>query len=136
MAIFFYKGFDKSSKEIKGYIDADTCSEAKKKLQENSTFVEFIQENKSSGINLKLKKTDLISFTLQLSQMLSAGIGLIESLETIKSQSHSQQLQKMIIEMQNHIRKGGSFSQFLEIFPNIFSPTYIILVKVSEEIGK
>ena len=98
MAIFFYKGFDKSSKEIKGYIDADTCSEAKKKLQENSTFVEFIQENKSSGINLKLKKTDLISFTLQLSQMLSAGIGLIESLETIKSQSNSQQLQKMIME--------------------------------------
>jgi type IV pilus assembly protein PilC len=60
--------------------------------------------------NLKIKSSDLILFTTQLSIMLESGVVLSEALEAISEQEHSGIFKAVIKDIAERIKNGDSFS--------------------------
>jgi type IV pilus assembly protein PilC len=61
---------------------------------------------------------------------------LIESLEVLASQIKNIGFREKILKMAEKIEGGGSFSQALSLYPKIFTPFYIAMVKSGEVSGK
>lgn len=77
--------------------------------------------------------TDLTTFTRQLATMVEAGLPITEALLILRSQSKGG-MQKVVAQILADIEEGESLSSALAKFPQVFSRTYVALVK-SGEVG-
>ena len=91
------------------------------------------------GFNLwsgKLKNRELAVFVRQLSSTLTAGIVLIEALETIGYDSENKKLRRAIEDIVTNIKKGMSFSSAVARSTNIFPQLFITMIIAGEESGR
>ncbi|MHC4754774.1 MAG: type II secretion system F family protein [Planctomycetota bacterium] len=87
--------------------------------------------------NARVKQSDLILFTTQLSVMLDSGVILSDALDAIAAQAESHNAFKaVIIEISSAVKGGDSFSKALIQFPKVFDPMFISMVKASEASGR
>src|SRR3989344_9033634 len=97
-----YKAITKDNKIIHGLVDANEISEAALYLRSKSLVPITITIEAQNNIfkNLpflgKIKKSDLIVFTRQLSSMLSSGLTLVKSLEILKEQIGSETMLEVV----------------------------------------
>ena len=85
MPLFQYNYVDSEGKKRSGIIEAQGDREAKNKLREQGIFVLSLKEKKSVSKNENLKGDNLLAFTIQLSQLINAGVPLYESLSAIEN---------------------------------------------------
>lgn len=85
---------------------------------------------------MKVKTSELILFTTQLSVMLESGVVLSDALEAISEQLKQSPLKAVIMDISDKIRSGQSFSAALSNYPKIFGSMFISMVKASEASGK
>lgn len=143
MARFTYSAQSKSGDVQKGTIESDTKDTALKALQSKGLRPLTVNaEKKSAGdINIKLpgsnkvKKEDLVIFTRQLATMINAGVPLIQSLATMRDQTESEALQKVLGDIVVKVESGIQLSEAMEEHPKVFSSVYINMVKAGEEGG-
>lgn len=74
-------------------------------------------------------------FTRQMAELTSAGIPLIETLETLQQFCSSGRLQDVISSMVADISGGKSFGAALEAHPDVFDRIYVNTIKVGETSG-
>lgn len=84
----------------------------------------------------KVKQSELILFTTQLSVMLDSGVVLSDAIEAIAEQMRPGVFQQVVLDIANHIANGDSFSSALQSYPRIFDSMYVSMVKASEASGK
>ena len=87
----------------------------------------------------KVKPTDLILFTTQLSVMLDSGVVLSDALDAIAESSSVHKyatFKSVIADIADKVKGGESFSKALAGYPKIFSVMFISMVKASEASGK
>ena len=87
----------------------------------------------------KVRPTELILFTTQLSVMLDSGVVLSDALDAIaESSSVSKQatFKSVIAVIADKVKGGESFSKALAAYPRIFGVMFISMVKASEASGK
>ncbi|MDO8424317.1 MAG: type II secretion system F family protein [bacterium] len=75
-------------------------------------------------------------FTRNLQIMISAGLPLPRSLETLSSQSKNKKFKKALLSIREEVVRGKGFSASLASYPDIFSPLFQNMIKVGEEGGK
>ncbi len=83
------------------------------------------------GVSLSEK----LMFTRNLRIMITAGISLPRSLNTLSIQTKNKKFKKVLIKIADQITEGKSFSENLTQYPDIFSELYCSMVKVGEESG-
>lgn len=83
----------------------------------------------------RVKGSDIVLFTRQLSSMITTGLTVIESLNILKQQNNKPQMQKVLDDLIASLSEGTALSKALSDYPSIFSPTYIALIKSAEEGG-
>src|SRR3989344_5404503 len=136
-----YKAISRDNKIIRGLVDAKDISEAASYLRsKNLVPITITQEAKNSILNNlpflgKIKGSDLIIFTRQLSSMLSSGLTLIKSLEILKEQFASETMLEITGSIINDIEEGKTFSSAISKFPDVFSPIYVSIIKSAESSG-
>lgn len=136
-----YKAITKDNKIIRGLVDAKEINEAASYLRnKNLVPITITQEAKNSiSKNLpflgKIKKSDLLIFTRQLSSMLSSGLTLIRSLEILKEQIGSSAMLEDVTSIITDIEEGKTFSSAISKFPDVFSPVYVSIIKSAESSG-
>lgn len=86
--------------------------------------------------NLKVKSSDLILFTTQLSIMIDSGVVLSDAIGAIAEQSHPGNFRDIIEDIAERIKNGDSFSKALANYPKVFNAMFISMVKASEASGK
>ncbi len=86
--------------------------------------------------NMRAKSQDLILLTTQLSVMLDSGVVLSEGISAIAEQMKPGGFREVIEDIAERLENGESFSAALSIYPRIFSPMYISMVKASEASGR
>ncbi len=109
-------------------------------MQENlniSKFTLFFKKidlflNKLFGIPI----TEKIFFTQNLSIMVKSGLSLDESLESLGCQIKNKYFKEILKQMKQKIEKGISFAECLALFPDVFSPIFINMIRIGEESGK
>ena len=92
--------------------------------------------DQSEMSNLKVKSSDLILFTTQLSVMLDSGVILSDAIEVIADQSNPGNFRDIIEDVAERIKSGESFSTALDKYPKVFNSMFISMVKASEASGQ
>lgn len=85
---------------------------------------------------VKVKQTELILFTTQLSVMLDSGVVLSDALDAIGEQAEREGFKAVIESLADAVKNGECFSKALAEHPRIFNPMFISMVKASEASGK
>lgn len=86
--------------------------------------------------NTKVKSTELILFTTQLSVMLDSGVVLSDALDAISSQSEQGNMRSLIENISEVVKGGENFSRALSAYPKVFNTMFISMVRASEASGK
>jgi type IV pilus assembly protein PilC len=82
-----------------------------------------------------VKIDDRITFTKNLAAMISAGLTLTRALSVLERQTKNGVLKKIIINLENEVKKGLSFHEALAKHRKIFPDLFIAMTKAGEESG-
>jgi type IV pilus assembly protein PilC len=95
------------------------------------------KHSKSSGgfFKPKVKSRDMVVFTRQLSTLVSAGVPLPRSLDTLAEQAENKYFKKIIGEVSKDIIAGTSLGDAFSKHPRIFSDVYVSMVRAGEAGG-
>ena len=83
-----------------------------------------------------VKTEERITFTKNLSAMLSAGLPLSRALSVIERQTKNKNLKAIVTSLEEDVKKGSSFFEALARYPKVFSKLFISMTKAGEESGK
>ncbi len=89
----------------------------------------------SFGTETKVSVKDVMAFCSNLSSMTSAGVPLLGAITTIAEQFQNPTMTKTLRKVAQLVSQGSSFSEALAIFPKVFSPFFVSMVKVGEMSG-
>ena len=84
----------------------------------------------------KVKQTELILFTTQLSVMLDSGVVLSDALDAIAEQAEHETFKMIIKDVSETVKSGENFSKALTVYPKVFNSMFISMVKASEASGR
>jgi type IV pilus assembly protein PilC len=138
----YYKAVTNKGKSIDGLIEARDPSEAAAYLRSKELLpIQIIKREKSEFENLipflgnKIKNSEIVNLTRQLSSMLTSGLTLLRSLEILKNQIGNNALTDVIESIIKDVQEGASFSRAIAKHPTVFSPVYIAMIEASEGSG-
>jgi len=83
----------------------------------------------------KVKATELVTFARQLALMLESGVGIIQALELLESQSTDKNLKKILFQVVNDLKGGKSLSIALAQHPKVFNKVFCKMINVGEQTG-
>lgn len=140
MAIFQYTVKNEHGETIRGRVEAQTKEQASGILRNRSLLVISMKpqnETLMTSLNSSLfgiKSDEIVSFTRQLSTMVTAGLTLTESMHILQQQSKPA-MERMIGSILREIEGGSTFAKALQSQGKVFSPVYIQLVRAGETAG-
>lgn len=135
MPLYNYEALDPSGKRRSGLIEAQNEKEAKDKLRSQGAMVKKLTLRTSISRRQNLKGDMLLAFTMQLSQLLNAGIPLYEGLQALEEQYRGESCHRVILSLCEQIKAGQSLSQAMSSFPESFDKLYRAMVMAGESVG-
>jgi general secretion pathway protein F len=139
MAVFSYRATTMAGEAIEGVIEALDEKLAIERLKGTGVIPLRIVATKQGGlkgkINFKRSKGDLLSFTTELSVLLSAGLPLDRGLNILSEISEGKEMKEIVGAILKSIREGSSFSDALQKHPKTFPRLYVNMVRAGEAGG-
>jgi general secretion pathway protein F len=135
MPLFQYQGWDVSGKKKTGLIEALGDKEAKDKLREMNVMVVKISAKTEDVSRQNLQGKGLLTFTLQLSQLVNAEVPLYESLVAIEEQYRNENYHRILLSLCEQIKAGVSLSEAMSVYPQSFNKLYCSMIKAGESVG-
>ncbi len=139
MPQYTYQAVDSKNKLVKGNLPARNLEDAEGQLREMGLYPISVQAEparKSGGFGgRKVTRKDVLSFTIQLHLMFTAGLPLLQSLQNIAEQEKNPKFQEVILDICKKIETTGSFSEAIASHPKVFPPFYLGAVRAGEAGG-
>ncbi len=86
--------------------------------------------------DVRVRQSEVIMFTTQLSVMLDSGVVLTDAMEAVSAQMRPGVFRDVLCDVAMRIKNGESFSAALSVYPRVFNAMFISMVKASEATGK
>lgn len=141
MKTFNFKAKDKNGKLVRGKVEANDEKYAAQLIREKGLIlISLSVEAKSNllslieGLGKKVKAEEVSNFTRQISTMVGAGLPITEALNILKVQSRGR-MQEIVSQILADVEEGQSFSSAISKYPDVFSQTYVALIKAGEAGG-
>ena len=83
----------------------------------------------------KVKTAEMVTFSRQLALLLESGVGIIQALELLESQTIDKGLKTVLIAVINDLRGGKTLSLAMAQHPQVFDKLYCKLISVGEQTG-
>jgi general secretion pathway protein F len=143
MAIYNYKGLDRTGKEVKGNLNSENLTLAKQKIKGQGIMLISIKEQKSGAQRPKssisfgqtVSVEDLSLMTRQLATLVKAKIQIVEALSALMDQTENEKLRIVLSEIRGKVNEGSSLAQSLSAYPKIFNNVYVNMVEAGEQSG-
>lgn len=143
MPIYSYKGLDRTGKEVKSEINAESEIQAKSKIKSSGVMLLSIKEKKSKAgsgggggaFGKKVKIQDLALMTRQLSTLVKAKIQIVEALAALQDQVDNEYLKIVLSEVKRDVNEGSSLAKAMSKHPRVFNNVYINMVEAGEASG-
>lgn len=154
---FAYQARDQRGQVVSGFVSAPTLMEATRSLRAEGKYIVDIKPARPGasatpsrgdaapvddglpldavGKTTKIKREELIHFTMQVSVMVDTGVPLSDALHSLAEQAFSDTFVAVLKTIDQDVTGGKDFSSALEKFPRIFPNYYISLVRASEVSG-
>ncbi|MEW6335195.1 MAG: type II secretion system inner membrane protein GspF [Thermodesulfobacteriota bacterium] len=147
MPVYEYSALDVGGRRRRGIVDAGSIAAANQKLRETGVYPEEIVE--AAGLKgtesaaadgalrlfRKVGLRELASMTRQLATLLGAGLPLVPSLSALVAQITHPTLKAALARIKNEVNEGNSLTLSLSLFPDIFPPFYINMIRAGEASG-
>lgn len=140
MPRYQYDGRDRK-RVRKGTVQADNRREAVLKLRDQGIRVLNINEmpettlTKEISIGSPVKRPQLIMFLQQFSTLLRAGVTIVEAITILSQQVDSKPFRKILSEIGDDLRGGGSLSDAMAKHPKVFEPLTLNMIAAGEASG-
>ena len=138
MGIFSYRATTTDGAIVEGVIEASDEKDAVDRLK-NSGVIPLKITTPREGIGKrflrKSSKGDILTFTTELSALLSAGLPLDRSLNILSDISESGEMKNIVKSVLKSIREGSSFSDALSRHPRAFPKLYVNMIRAGEAGG-
>ena len=99
------------------------------------TLLSFKPKKTLSLLHLPKTSFSLILFNQELLSLLTAGLTLVEALETLTEKEPREENKKVLQQIVAKLYEGHTLSSALQQFPGIFNELYISSIKASEKTG-
>lgn len=141
---FNYKALrTKDNTNVSGTIEANDREAAVAALNHQGLHPLLITEQKPRGggdINIpgltdRVKTSDMVIFTRQLSTMISAGVPLARGLQTLQESATSPYFKRILGDVSKDVEAGTQLGDAFGKFPNVFDEVFVNMVKAGEEGG-
>ncbi len=140
MATYLYKAYDSSGAKMDGQIEANDQVVALAELKKQGLLPSEIKELKAAGnsvfsFNQKVSLSDLEFLTSELSLLLESGVRIDKGIDIIKRTKAKPALAKLLTDISNSIKKGGSLSEAFREHEDVFDNLYCNLIELGEASG-
>ena len=116
-------------------LEASSEEEARRQVMDQGGMVLSVRR-RFSGFTFKSRTHfPLVHFSQELLSLQTAGLSLVESIETLLEKEQDAGNRNVIQSILDKLYEGVTFSQSLEEFPQAFPPLYIATVRASERTG-
>lgn len=140
--LFTYKATNKEGKTVSGIAEAASRQALISLLNKQSLHPILIEtggkvKGKGGffGPSKKVKLSDLVIFTRQLSTMISAGVPLARSLAALQDDSENPYMREVLGGITKEVESGATLGDAFAKYPNVFSDVYVNMVRAGEEGG-
>ena len=143
MAIYAYRGLDSNRSQTSGTILADSPRHARDHLRDQGVIVQSIAEQVPHtsqwnfgffNFGTRRARNQWGLGAHELSMLLSAGIPLLEALETLASQ-HRGKFRTCILQLKERVEAGTSLATAMSEQSDVFDAASIRIVEVGENAG-
>jgi general secretion pathway protein F len=143
MALYNYKGIDKSGSEVKGNLNAEGLAAAKTRVRALGIMLIEIHEQTSTSMKKNanfsfgsgVSINDLSLMTRQLATLLRAKIQVVEAFTALVDQTDHPTLKMALSEIRQKVNEGSSLAKALSDYPKIFDTVYVNMVDAGETSG-
>ncbi|TET38258.1 MAG: type II secretion system F family protein [Dehalococcoidia bacterium] len=125
-----------------GTLEADSERSAEQLLwQSDLTIISLSKKRMPPSLDeampffFRVSKNDVVYFTRDLATLLSSGIAILHALHMLYGRTTKTSMKKVVRQLTGAIETGSPFSEACAKFPSVFSPFYLRMTRVGEEIG-
>ncbi len=141
MAVFAYKALDTNSSPIQGTISADNPRTARDLLRSRGLVVETVaaqqEASKRSGWPFRRRSrhgAKRVAMIRELSTLLSAGIPLLEALDS-QAKQHKGSFQTSLLLLRDRVAAGSMLADGMREQPDVYDALSVHMVEVGENSG-
>ncbi len=116
-------------------LDADSEASVRQQIMAQGGMVLSIRRSISGWKFESKTRFPLVHFSHELLSLLTAGLSLVESIETLSDKEQDAGIRKIIQNLLTRLYEGITFSTTLEEYPHIFPPLYVSTIRASEKTG-
>ena len=141
MPQFSYTAKDNYGRMLKGILEADTEYLLAETLLKSGYYLisaKLIRKgktHKSPFVLRRVRKKEIITFSLHLTSALSVGIPILETLQDIEAQTTNITFKGVVRDIHKSVSSGANLSDALMRHPGIFSRLYCNIVMAGETSG-
>jgi type II secretory pathway component PulF len=143
MPEYSYTGLDDTGKKVSGVLNFPNEGALEAKLRSTGVWLISAQRRRRSqvanyvtqGRRYKTNRRDLITFFIQITLLLNAGIPIVQALERLEDDFTDEPLGPVITGLKEQISNGTPLHEAMDAFPRIFSPQMTSLIKAGEASG-
>ncbi|MBU4480385.1 type II secretion system F family protein [Patescibacteria group bacterium] len=144
MSTFEFKAIRQTGEVYTGVMEAENDKELTKKVRDQGGVIVNSKNQEKGGLSFfrkfsvigNVSTEDKIIFAKNLGAMIKAGLSVSKALATLEKQFKNPKFKNVIRDVSFDIKGGKTIYESLAVFPNIFSPLFIYMVKAGEESGK
>ena len=136
--LFTYKALRKDNSSVSGTIEAadrDAAMEALNHQGLHPLLVSAASSRRIFGPKRRVKSSDMVIFTRQLSTMISAGVPIAKGLSTLQESANTAYFREVLGKITKDIEGGTQLGDAFAKFPNVFDDVYVNMVRAGEEGG-
>ncbi|QXH33833.1 type II secretion system F family protein [Pseudomonas muyukensis] len=115
-------------------VDAEDIEQARRQAEDQGLRVLSVRR-RGLAWRRRAMAFDLVLFSQELSTLLSAGLALIDALESLAEKAPDGAARKVLEQLVRQLYEGRSLSQALALQPRVFPALYVALVQSSERTG-
>jgi type IV pilus assembly protein PilC len=139
---FVYKATTKEGKTVSGTAEAASRQALLALLHKQGVKPVLVEQDKHKhgssalfGPKKKIKLSELVIFTRQLSTMISAGVPLARSLAALQGDTSSPYMNEVLAGITKDVEGGTPLGDAFSKYPRVFSEVYVNMVRAGEEGG-
>jgi type II secretory pathway component PulF len=140
---FNYLARTKDGQIQKGIVEASSEEAVLAILQKYGLYVTALEPIKDAPVYARqiklfqgISDKEVVAFARQLSIMFKSQVPIVEALASISRQSEKQELKEKINRISEEIEGGATLSAGFSLFPKVFTPFFVSMIKSGEASGK
>ena len=143
MSVFYYRAYNANGQTVSGALEADSLGTLESRLRTAGVWLLEAREGASLAegnagelSRVKVKRSELIGFFVQMALLLKAGITLANSLERLAADSDGSRLGVVLTGLREQVAIGVPLNQAMARYPQVFSKQITAMVEAGEVSGK